>query len=270
MSKIKKVMLLLSMTFMLSACGSTQSGQFNLWQSMIDLLSSSIKYLANLFNGDYAVGIILFTIITRVLLLPILQYQSKISRKTAELQPEMKRLREKYSARDRETQMQLQQAIKELNDKHGVNQWAGCLPLLIQMPIMIALYQAVGATKEIHEGYFLWVELGKSDPYFILPILAAFFTWLNSYFILQGQAKNAQQMKFLQLYMMPGMIFLFSWSVNSALALYWLVGNIFAVLQTLLLNNPFRLRQEREDKIRAEKAKKRAIKRAMKEATSKK
>ncbi|MBF0781012.1 MULTISPECIES: membrane protein insertase YidC [unclassified Granulicatella] len=270
MNKIKKAMILLFMTFMLTACGNVQEGEFNLWQSVIDLLSGSIKYLANAFNGNYAVGIILFTIITRILLLPILQYQSKISRKTAELQPEMKRLREQYSARDRETQMQLQEAIKELNAKHGVNQWAGCLPMLIQMPIMIALYQAVGATKEIHEGHFFWVELGKADPYFILPILAAFFTWLNSYLILQGQPKNAQQMKFLQLYFMPGMIFFFSISVNSALALYWLVGNIFAVVQTLILNNPFKLRQEREDKLRAEKAKKRAIKRAIKEATSKK
>lgn len=261
---------LVPIVFLLTACGNTQVGEFNLWQSLIDFFSESIKYLSHLAGDNYAVGIILFTVITRLFLVPIMQYQMNTTRKTAEIQPEMKRLRQLYSARDRETQMALQSAIKELNEKHGINQWAGCLPALLQMPIMIALYQAVIQTKEIHAGHFFWTSLGQQDPYFILPILAAFFTWLNSYLTLQGQSKEAQQMKFLTLYFLPGMIFLFGISVNSALGLYWVVGNIFAVLQTLLLSNPFKIRQEREDKLREERAKRRAIKRAMKDATSKK
>lgn len=241
-----------------------------IWNSLVGFFSDFIKYLSHLLGNNYALGIIVFTIITRIILLPIMQYQSVISRKTAELQPEIKKLREKYSSRDRETQMELQREISALNKKHGVNQLAGCLPALIQLPVMIALYQAVLQTEELKQGSFLWAELGKTDPYFILPLLAAFFTWLNSYLILQGQTKEMQQMKFMQLYFLPGMIFFFGISMNSALALYWLIGNIFAVFQTLILNNPFRLKNEREMKRKQEKAKKRALKKAIKNAKSKK
>lgn len=242
----------------------------NLWNSFVELLSQFILYLSSLFGNNYAMGIILFTIITRIILLPLMQYQMKTSRKTAELQPEMKKLRERYSARDRQTQLQLQQAINELNKEHGVNQWAGCLPLLLQMPVMIALYQAINTTKELLNGHFLWVGLGQADPTFILPALAAFFTWLNSWLTLQGQTKDMQQMKGMQLYFLPGMIFFFGITMNSALSLYWLVGNIFTVLQTLVLNNPFKIKEERENKIKEEKAKQRALRKAKERALKRK
>lgn len=242
----------------------------NLWNSIVDIFSDFILYLSGLFGNNYAIGIILFTIITRIVLLPLMQYQTKTTRKSMELQPEIKRLREQYDSRDRETQLQLQAAINDLNKKHGVNQWAGCLPLLLQMPLMIALYQAITVTHELTTGHFLWAELGKTDPTFILPILAAFFTWLNSWLTLQGQTKDMQQAKFMQLYFVPGMIFFFGITMNAALGLYWLVGNIFSVLQTLLLNNPFKIKQEREDKIKAEKAKQRALKKAKERALKRK
>ncbi|QTU82951.1 membrane protein insertase YidC [Carnobacteriaceae bacterium zg-C25] len=242
----------------------------NLWTSFVELASQFILYLSQLFNNNYAMGIISFTIITRIILLPLMQYQMKITRKTAELQPEMKKLREKYSARDRQTQLELQSAISELNKKHGVNQWAGCLPLLLQLPIMIALYQAISTTKELTTGHFFWAELGKTDATFILPALAAFFTWLNSWLTLQGQTKDMQQGKALQLYFLPTMIFFLSISYNSALALYWVVGNMFTVLQTLLLNNPFKIKAERENKIKEEKAKQRALKKAKARALKRK
>lgn len=241
-----------------------------IWDPLVNFFSEFIKYLSHITGNNYALGIILFTLITRILLLPIMQYQSVISRKTAELQPEMKKLREKYASRDRETQMELQRAISELNKEHGVNQLAGCLPALIQLPIMLALYQAIVQTEELKQGIFLWAQLGAIDPYYVLPFLAALFTWLNSYLILQGQTKDMQQLKFMQLYFLPGMIFFFGITMNAALALYWLVGSIFAVFQTLLLNNPFRMKRERELKIKNEKAKKRAIKLAMKNAKNKK
>lgn len=268
MKKIRNRMSLGLIVLLLAGCGNTQ-GSSSLWDSFISLISQFILMLSHLVNNRYGIGIILFTIITRLILLPIMQYQIVTTRKTAELQPEMNRLREQYSSRDRETQMALQAEIKKLNEKHGVNQWAGCLPALIQLPIMLALFQAITVTKELQTGHFLWTELGKADPLFILPLLSGFFTWLNSYLTLQGQSKNAQQLKFMQLYFLPAMIFFISISANSALALYWLVGGIFAVLQTLLLNNPYKLKAEREAKIKQERAKARAIKKAMQQAYKK-
>lgn len=241
-----------------------------IWESIVKLFSQFILYLSHLLGNNYALGIIAFTIITRIILLPLMQYQTKISRKTAELQPEMKKLRQKYSARDRQTQLQLQDEISKLNKENGVNQWAGCLPALLQLPIMIALYQSIGTTQELFTGHFLWAELGKTDPYYILPILSAFFTWLNSYLMLQGQTKDMQQMKFMQLYFLPGMIFMFGISLNAALSLYWVTGSIFAVLQTLLLNNPFKIKEEREEKIRQKRAQERALKKAKQKALKRK
>lgn len=268
MKTIKKSVTLVITTLLLVGCGQTQ-GSSSLWDSFINLISDFILMLSRLVNNNYAIGIILFTIITRLVLLPIMQYQVVTTRKSAEIQPEMNRLREQYASRDRETQLTLQSEIKKLNDKHGVNPWAGCLPALIQLPIMLALFQAITVTKELQTGHFLWTELGKADPLFILPLLSAFFTWLNSYLTLQGQSKNAQQMKFMQLYFLPAMIFFISISANSALALYWLVGGIFAVFQTLVLNNPYKLKAERQAKIKAERAKTKAIKKAMKQAYKK-
>lgn len=241
-----------------------------MWDIIVSFFSQFILYLSQVLNHNYALGIIVFTIITRIVLLPLLQYQMVTSRRTAEIQPEMNRLRQQYASRDRETQMKLNDAIKELHKQHGVNQWAGCLPALLQLPIMLALYQAISTTEELFNGHFLWAELGKPDPIYVLPILAAFFTWLNSYLVLQGQTKEMQQMKFMQLYVLPGMILMFGITMNAALSLYWLVGNIFAVLQTLILNNPFKIKAEREEKIREKRSKERALKKAKERALKRK
>ena len=264
--KYLKMLGLIVFAVFLAACSrepvtESSSGFWNHY--IIFNLQQFILWLSQIFFNNYALGIIAFTFVTKIILLPLSHYQMKSMRKTAELQPQIKKIREQYG-NDRESQREMQMAIMDFNKENGINQWAGCLPLIIQMPIMIALIETISRTPILHEGTFFWTPLGVRDPYYLLPLIAAFFTWLNAYLILQGQTKDMQQGKVMQLYVLPAMIFFFGMSTIAALALYWAAGNVFSVFQTLLLQNPFKIRAEREEKERVEREKKKALRKAIK------
>ncbi|HLR79566.1 MAG TPA: YidC family membrane integrase SpoIIIJ [Bacillota bacterium] len=201
-------------------------------------LSMVIMYFAELFNNSYGLAIIIVTIIIRVILLPLNIKQLKSSKAMQDIQPEMKALQEKYSSKDANTQQKLQQETMELFQKHGVNPLAGCLPILVQMPILMAMYHAIMRTGAIGEHTFLWFQLGSRDPYFILPLIAAGATFLQQKLMMAGSpAADNPQMK-VMLYFMPIMIGVFAMFFPSALALYWVVGNIFMVAQTIFIRKP--------------------------------
>ena len=121
-----------------------------------------------------------------------------------------------------------------LFQKNNINPMAGCLPILIQMPILIAFYHAIMRTSEISQHTFLWFDLGARDPYFILPVLAALGTFVQQKIVMRGQPDNPQ-MK-IMLYVMPIMILVFAVSLPSALSLYWVVGNIFSIVQSIFIH----------------------------------
>src|SRR5699024_8299332 len=130
-----------------------------------------------LFNGSYGLAIVVVTIIIRVLLLPLMIKQIRSTQAMQQVQPEIKALQEKYSSKDAKTQQKLQQETMALFQKHGVNPFAGCLPIFVQMPILIAMYHAIMRTAEIKLGTFLWFELGSPD--YILPIIAGLATFFQ-------------------------------------------------------------------------------------------
>lgn len=165
-----------------------------------------------------------------------------------DIQPQMKALQTKYSSRDVETQQKLQGEMSKLYKDAGVHPFASMLPLLVQMPVLIALYQGIQRTSVLRSGTFLWMELGKADPYFILPVLAALLTFATSKLTMMGQVQQSGIQNVLLLWGMPVMILFMAISLPSALAVYWVVTNAFSVGQTLLLMNPFKLRAEREAK----------------------
>src|SRR5699024_10496025 len=116
---------------------------------------------------------------------------------------------------------------------HGANPFAGCLPIFIQLPIFIGICNAIMRTDAIKTGSFLWFELGSTYP--VLPIIAGAATFLQQK-LMMADSPTAQnpQMK-MMLYMMPIMITVFAFFFPAALALYWVVGNIFMVAQTLFI-----------------------------------
>jgi YidC/Oxa1 family membrane protein insertase len=152
------------------------------------------------------------------------------------LQPEMQKLKEKYSSKDQKTQQKLQQETMALYQKHGVNPMAGCLPLLIQMPILIGFYHAISRTSEIAQDTFLWFDLGVKDPYYILPIVAGITTFIQQKMTMAGTEQNPQMA--MMTWMMPIMIVIFAFNFPAALSLYWVIGNIFMIVQTYFIKGP--------------------------------
>lgn len=205
-------------------------------------LSWIIIKIAEIFNNSYGLSIIIVTIIIRLLILPLSIKQIKSSKAMQEIQPKLQEIQKKYSSKDQSTQQKLQQETMELFQKNGVNPLAGCLPIFIQMPILIAMFHAIRRTTEISQYNFLWFELGSPD--FILPFLVAGFTFLQQKIMMSTQNRSGAQNPQLQmqmnmmLYMMPIMIGVMTFFFPAALGLYWMTGNIFMIFQTLLINKP--------------------------------
>ncbi len=272
MKKVKRVLSLAaigSLTLFLAACSNkpVTSHSTGLWDHYIVYnFSRFIIWLSNNCGG-YGMGIIIFTIIIRVLLLPLMFYQTKSMLKTQELAPKLKAIQKKYSSRDRESMVKMQEKTSKLYKEAGVNPWASMLPMIIQLPIMWALYQAIWRTPELRHGTFLWLQLGHTDPYYILPILAALFTFLSSWLSMASMPER-NAMTSAMTWFMPIMVFFMALGFSSAITLYWVVSNAFQVVQTLLLQNPFKIRREREAKEKQEKAKKRKLEKAKRRAYS--
>lgn len=260
----------LSLVLVLSACSTdpVNSQSTGFWDHYIIWnFVRAIKALSNLFGGSYGWGIIIFTIIVRIIILPLMFYQMKSSRKTMDLQPQLKELQAKYPDRDQDSMRAMQEEQKKLYAEAGVNPVAGCLPLLVQMPVLLALYQAIFRSQELKTGTFMWMQLGDKDPYFVLPVLAAIFTFATSKLSMMSQPDTGQKgMTAAMTYGMPLMIFITALNVPAALSLYWVITNAFSVGQTLLINNPFKINRERAEKEQAKKDRERDLKKAKKRA----
>lgn len=271
MKKGKKALALLgalSLVLVLSACSNSPvtSSSTGFWDHYIIWnFVRAIKGLSNFFGGSFGWGIIIFTIIVRIIILPLMFYQMKSSRKTMEIQPQLKALQAKYPDRDQESMRAMQEEQRKLYAEAGVNPVAGCLPMVVQMPVLLALYQAIFRSQELKAGSFMWMQLGDKDPYFILPILAAIFTFLTSKLTMMSQPDNGQKgMTAIMTYGMPVMILFTALNVPAALSLYWVITNAFSVGQTLLLNNPYKIIREREEKEQAAKERERNLNKAKK------
>ncbi|PEA56552.1 OxaA precursor [Bacillus pseudomycoides] len=241
----KKIgLLVMLIAVMAIAAGCNQTNQpitpqsTGIWNEyFVYPLSQLITYFAKLFGNNYGLAIVVTTLIIRFALLPLMIKQTKSTKAMQVLQPEMAKLKEKYSSKDQATQQKLQQEMMQLYQKHGINPLAGCLPIFIQMPILFAFYHAIIRTAEIKQHSFLWFDLGHADPYYILPIVAAITTFIQQKLAMAGTAGQNPQMA-MMLWLMPIMILVFAINFPAALSLYWVVGNIFGIAQTYLIKGP--------------------------------
>ncbi|WP_068675954.1 membrane protein insertase YidC [Oceanobacillus sp. Castelsardo] len=245
----KKYLLLLAfigLIVLLSGCTEYDqpitSESEGLWNEIIVYpLSWVIIKIAQLFNNSYGLSIIIVTVFLRLLILPLSVKQIKSSRAMQEVQPKLQEIQKKYSSKDANTQQKLQQETMKLMQEHNVNPLAGCLPIIVQMPILIGMYHAIVRTSEISNYSFLWFELGSPD--YILPFITGIFTFFQSKLMMStntsanSNPQVAMQMK-MMLYVMPIMITVMAFMFPAALALYWATGNIFMIFQTILINKP--------------------------------
>lgn len=269
---MKKKLALVSMMgaalLVLTACGTiaVTGHSSNVWDQIVYGFAQVIRFLS--FGGLTGIGIILFTIIIRAALLPLMNIQIKSSQRMQEIQPEIKKIQQKYPSKDMESRRLLSEETQELYAKNKVNPYMGCLPLLVQMPVLWALYQALSRVDFLKHGTFLWFDIGAKDPTFVLPVLAAIFTFLSSYLMMKS-APEKNMMTSSMTYIMPVFIFIMAFNIASGIALYWVVSNAFQVFQTMLIANPWKIIAARESKVQAEKDKVRARERAIKKAKKK-
>src|SRR5690554_2040281 len=194
-------------------------------------LTSSLLWLLETISeavSSYGLGIIIVTIILRLLLYPLTISQTKSMAKMKKIQPELNEIQKKYKDKPEE----YQKRTVELYQKHGVNPLGGCLPLLIQLPILWAFFPVLRElpTTDLTNFLGIW-ELSQPDPYYILPILSAATTWLQSKVSSTGDASQNTM-----LIVMPIMIGFFSINFPSGLVLYWVTTNLFSIAQQLWIN----------------------------------
>jgi len=180
--------------------------------------------------GNWGVAIIGLTILVKTLLFPLSAAGFKSMAKMRKLQPEMARLKERFG----DDKQKFSQAMMELYKKEGANPLGGCFPILLQMPVFLALYWALMESVELRQAPFiLWIDdLSVMDPYFVLPILMGGSMFLTQ--LMQPEPPDPMQAKVMKL--MPILFtFFFLW-FPSGLVLYWLVNNILSAAQQFYVN----------------------------------
>ena len=181
---------------------------------------------------SFGLAIIVFTIIIKIGLLPLSIKQTKSTAKMGAIQPEMKRVQAKYKSDPQKAQQEVMKLYKE----NGVNPMGGCLPLLIQMPILFALF-AVFQNLDMQGAGFLWMkDLALPDPIYLLPILSTVTTYFSSKLMQpSGDSAQSKQTSTMNTGMAIFMGFM-SLKFAGALVLYWVLNNILQVIQTLVIN----------------------------------
>ena len=180
--------------------------------------------------GNWGWSIILLTIFIKILLYPLSAASLKSMAKMRILQPEMARIKELYGD-DRQKAGQEQMALFK---KHRVNPLGGCFPMLLQMPVFIALYWVLSESVEIrHSPWIFWIQdLSAKDPLFILPLIMGASMFLMQK--LQPAPTDPMQAKVFQF--MPIVFTFFFLMFPAGLVLYWTVNNLLSILQQLLVN----------------------------------
>lgn len=242
-------------------------GIYSFLQPVADVISKVIDalYQVTVTIGfpSYALAIILISILLKIILFPLMQKQMKSTMNMQEVQPKLEYLQKKYKNNPEKMNEEVMKLYKEYN----INPMAGCLPLLIQMPILIGLFGALRQYNfdPIEHATFFWIpNLAEKDPLFILPILVALTMFLQQKISMSATPSAAENptMKTM-LYIMPAMMLFVCWQMPSGLCLYWAFFSILSIIQQFFMNKQKKkemvLRAEREA---AEKEKRIAEKKA--------
>ena len=229
------------------------------WDFLGAPMGEAIKYFANDQGLGFGVGIIIVTIIVRLIILPLGIYQSwkatlhseKMNALKHVLEPHQTRLKE---ATTQEEKLEAQQALFAAQKEHGISMFGGvgCFPILIQMPFFSAIYFAAQHTEGVAQASYLGIPLGS--PSMILVAFAGILYYLQSLLSLHGVEDETQREQIKKmLYMSPLMIVVFSVFSPASVTLYWVVGGFMMILQQFIIN--YIVRPKLRKKVREEFAK---------------
>ena len=201
------------------------------------ILSTALTALYSLteiigFPG-YGLAIILLTILIKILLYPLTKKQIESTKAMQRLQPQMKKLQEKY----KDNQQLMSQKLMELYQKEGANPLSGCLPTLAQMPFLMGMYYTLYNFNYGNAApSFFWVpNLSETDPTYVLPFLSAATTFLMQKTLSTSGNDANPQMK-IMMTIMPIFIGWISLNFPAGLVLYWVVNNVIQIVQQLWMN----------------------------------
>lgn len=204
----------------------------------MDFLSGIVQQVVTIlynFTGSmgmpsYGLAIIIMTIIIKLIMYPLTAKQISSTKAMMDIQPKMKAIQEKY----KNDKAMLNQKLAELYKEEGVNPLAGCLPLLVQMPIMIGIFYGIRDFNYVGPANFLWMEsISQPDRMCILPVLSAATTFIQSY---QSMPDTNSPQNKVMLYIMPLFIGYISLEFPAGLVLYWVVMNIMQIGQQAIMS----------------------------------
>ena len=180
-------------------------------------------------TGSFGLSIIILTILIKIVLLPLTLKQDRSMKEMKKLQPKLEELKQKYG----NDQQMISQKTMELYKEHNVHPAKGCLPLLIQLPILWALFGVLRKEGVVPDETFLWFSLINPDPFFILPILNGAVSFVQQK--LMGTNDNPQMKN--MMYFFPIMMIFISYKMPGGLQLYWLASSITGVIQQYFVMN---------------------------------
>lgn len=200
------------------------------WHRYVDLIEWCLREITQL-TGNFGVAIIIFTVLLKTVLLPLTVKSIRSTAAMQELQPKIKELQKKYG-KDRQ---KLSQETMRLYNEYRINPAAGCLPLILQIPIFLGLYRAVVHLSDDYGG-FLWMSnLADPDPYKILPILAGVFQFVQTKMMRPHNAPKItdpqQAMMNTMMNFMPLLVVVFGWNFAAGPVLYWAAQSVYSVVQ---------------------------------------
>lgn len=203
-----------------------------------------LKFLNSLIPS-WGICLILFSIILKIILYPLTHKSFESTSKMQKVNPLIKEIQKKYKS-DPQT---MNAELKKLYKEHGVNPLGGCLPMLLQMPILFALYPMLRYSIDLRQTHFLWLpDLSEPDPYWALPILMAVFMFVQQKLMAPSQQnleemdekqQAAQQSQKMMMYIMPIMMFFIFKGLSSGLVLYWTVFSIIGSIQQYFIKKKF-------------------------------
>src|SRR5580698_98087 len=230
---------------------------FGWWSVISKPLFILLRFLHEHVIGNWGWAILILTLILNVAMLPTRFQMMKSSLKMQRIQPQMDAVKAKYAkfkATDPRRQ-EMNKEIFELQKREGVNMFGGCIPMLIQWPLLFGFYRMLSNVIELRQAHWLWLpDLSAPDPLHILPVFFIVSMFLVQWLTPSPGVDPAQQR--MMAFTMPAVFGFMTWNIGSGLALYWAGSNILGIVQQVLMNRTKMGREVRE--IAARRAAKRA------------
>lgn len=234
--------------FLLSGCVETKNGlptgEGWVYQYLVHPMSTLITFFADKQGWGYGMGIILTTVIVRLIIFPMGIYQAwKASYQSVRrehlkpiLDPYQEASKKAKEAGDQQEAMRLQQEMLAVQKENGVSMLGGigCLPLLLQMPFFTAIFYAARYTEGVKDYIFLGINLGK--PSIPLGLIIAALYYIQTYISTHAMDPMQREQMKSTLYAMPLVMIIMSFTAPAGVSLYWLVGGLVQIVQQLIVN----------------------------------